>query len=143
MPIKNFTRERVRRYGLRSQKFVTEQKAEELLKSKGFVLTDHNKNCLFTNGGSESMKHWIVKAMIFKILREMGRIVGSEVEANSGIVDIIDVDNMIVYEVEMKMCLQEYETNMFGRVRDIFIIDLGKVPDDLNDAEMYLREKIV
>jgi UTP-glucose-1-phosphate uridylyltransferase len=141
--IKNFTRERVRKYGLRSQKFVTEQKAEELLKSKGFVLTNQNKNCLFTNGGKESMKHWIVKAMIFKILREMGRTVGSEVEVSSGIVDIIDVNNMIVYEVEMKMCWQEYETNMFGRVRDVFIINLGKVPDDLNDAERYLREKIV
>jgi len=89
------------------------------------------------------MKHWIVKAMIFKILREMGRMVGSEVEVDGGIVDVIDVDNMIVYEIEMKMCWQEYETNMFGKLRDIFVIDLKKVPDDLNDIEKYLREKIV
>jgi len=141
--VKNFTRERVRKYGLPSQRFVTEQKAEELLKEKGFVLTSQNKNCLFTNGGKESMKHWVVKAMVFKLLRELGRTVGSEVEFSNGIVDIVDVDNMVVYEIETRVCWQEYEDEMFGRVTDIFIVDLKKVPDDLNDAEKYLREKIV
>jgi hypothetical protein len=141
--MKNFTRERVRKYGLQSQKFVTQQKAEELLKSKGFVLTNHNKNCLFTNGGKESMKHWVVKAMIFKILREMGKPVGSEVEVDGGIVDVIDLDDMIVYEVERKMRQHFYETNTPRRIKDIFVIILDQVPGNINEAEKYLRERIV
>ena len=35
---------------------------------------------MFPSGGSESMKHWLVKAMIFKTLRGMGRQTGTEVE---------------------------------------------------------------
>ena len=143
MFVKNFTRERVRKYGLRSQKFVTEQKAEELLKSKGFVLTNHNKNCLFTNGGKESMKHWVVKAVIFKILRELGRSVGSEVEVNGGIVDVLDIDSMIVYEVERKLRNDVHCDKRFRGIRDVFIINLKDVPNSIDEAEKYLREKVV
>lgn len=141
--VKICTRQRVRKYGLQSQKFITEQKAEQLLKSKGFVLTDRYKNCLFTNGGKEGIKHWVVKAIIFKILRDMGRVVGSEVEVNGGIVDVIDLDNMIVYEVDKKIRQHFYLTGTPEGIKDVFIIMLDEVPDNINEAEKYLRDKVV
>ncbi len=75
-------RERVRRYGLRSQRKIPFFKSRQMLEESGFVLPESTKNCLFTNGGSETMKHWIVKAIIFKLWRDMGRQVGTEVEFN-------------------------------------------------------------
>ena len=138
-------RERVRRYGLRSQKNISFIQAEKLLASKGLVLNEKNKNCLFTNGGSESMKHWLVKAMIFKILRERKRIVGTEIETKNGIVDVIDVDNFIVYEIEKNLTenKKKEKIDQLKGINDVFIIDLKKVPGDLEGAERYLREKIV
>jgi hypothetical protein len=142
--IKN-VRERVRKYGLRSQKNISFLQAEKLLASKGFVLTEKNKNCLFTNSGNESIKHWIVKAMIFKILRERGRTVGTEIETKNGIVDVIDVDNLIVYEIEKNLTEKKKreKVNQLKGVKDVFIIDLKKVPNDFEKAERYLKEKIV
>jgi len=140
-----FVREKVRKYGLVSQRKLASFRAEELLKESGFVLTDKNKNCLFVNSGKETMKHWLTKAMIFKILRNNGRTVGTEIETNNGIADLIDVGNKIVYEIESRITKKKVEEKLkqFATANDIFIIDLRKVPNDIDKAEKYLREKIV
>jgi len=136
-------RERVRRYGLRSQKNISYLQAERLLASKGFVLNEKNKNCLFTNGGSESMKHWLVKAMIFKILRERKRTVGTEIETKNGIVDVIDVDNFIVYEIEKNLNKRKKKLEQFKEFTDVFIINLKDIPNNLKQMESILREMVV
>lgn len=138
-------RERVRKYGLKSQRFIHFLKAEKLLASKGLVLNQKNRNCLFIHNNRESMKHWIVKAMIFKILRERGRVAGTEIETRNGIVDVIDIDNLIVYEIEKNLTenKKRERLNRLKGVRDVFFIDLRKVPDSFEDAERYLGERIV
>jgi hypothetical protein len=143
--IKNGVRERVMKYGLRSQRNISFFQAEKLLNSEGMVMNERNKNCLFTNGGNESMRHWIVKAMIFKILKEKGRDVGTEIETKNGIVDVIDADNLIAYEIEKNLNekKKKEKINRLKGVNDIFIIDLNKVPDDFEEAEKYLKEKLV
>lgn len=142
---KKIVRERVRRYGLQSQRKTPFFKSERMLEENGFVLPERSKNCLFTNGGSETMKHWLVKAIIFKILRERRAQVGTEVEVNGGIVDVLDIDNMIAYEVEnrfTKRKLLEKLRNISG-LRDVFFIDILEVPDDICEAESFIREKVV
>lgn len=138
-------RERVRKYGLKSQRFIHFLKAEKLLASKGLVLNQKNRNCLFVYNNREGMKHWIVKAMIFKILRERGRVAGTEIETRNRIVDVIDVDNLIAYEIEKNLTenKKRERLNRLKDVRDVFFIDLRKVPDSFEDAERYLGERIV
>jgi len=140
-----FVRQKVRKYGLASQRKIPSFKAEELLKENGFVITDKNKNCLFVNGGKETMKHWLVKAMIFKILRERGRNVGTEIEMKEGIADVIDIDNKIVYEIESEPTKKKIKEKLklFNGADDVFILDLKKFPNDIIEAEKYLKEKIV
>lgn len=142
---KKFVRERVRRYGLQSQRKLAFFKSERLLKENGFVLPEKNKNCLFTSTGSETMKHWIVKAIIFKQLRNTGRQVGTEVEVNGGIVDVLDVDNMIAYEVENNLTREKLKSKVMSisGLKDVFFIDILEVPDDIQEAESYLKEKLV
>lgn len=137
------TRERVRRYGLKSQKYIRFLRAEKLLASKGIVLNEKNRNCLFIYNANEGMKHFIVKAIIFKILRERGRNVGTEIEVMDGIVDLIDVNNLIAYEIESNVNKAKEKVGRLQSVKDVFIIDLKKVPDSLKEAERYLRQKIV
>jgi len=136
-------REKVTMYGLKSQKYISFLQAEKLLASKGFVLNKKNENCLFLHNKKESMKHFIVKAVIFKILREKGRKVGTEIEFENGIVDLIDVDNLIIYEIENKTNRAREKIKQLENVRDIFVIDLKKVPDSLKEAEKYLKGKVV
>jgi len=137
------TREKVTMYGLKSQKYISFLQAEKLLASKGFVLNKKNENCLFLHNKKESMKHFIVKAIIFKILRERGRKVGSEIEFENGIVDLLDVDNLIIYEIENNRTKAKEKVKRLKSVTDVFVIDLKKVPNNLKEAEKYLREKVV
>jgi len=140
-----FTRKRIEKYGLHSQKLISQMEARKLLKENGIVANGNNKNCLFLHNRKESMKHFIVKAILFKILREKRRNVGTEIEINNGIVDLIDLDNLIVYEIDNgydKRKIREKLIN-YKVVKDVFFIDCKKVSDNLKDAEEYLRRVVV
>ena len=91
------------------------------------------------------MKHFLVKAMILKILRERGRTVGTEIELQNGIADLVDVDNSIVYEIETNLTKEKIfqKIRNYQAAKDIFFIDTRENPDDLNEAEKYLRQKVI
>jgi len=122
-----------------------QSKSFDLLKENGFVITDRNKNCLFLHNSHESIRHFVVKAMIFKILRELGRAVGTEIETTNGIADVIDFDNLIVYEVETNLTKNKIREKLdqFKIFRDLFIVDTRKFSCRLDELENKLRELIV
>jgi len=140
-----FVRKKVLKYGLSSQRRVPAFKAKDLLAEKGMVLTERNKNCLFAHNSKESMKHWIVKCVIFKILRERQRLVGTEIEVDGGVVDVIDADNFIGYEIESKLNKKKIKEKVlqFNSLKDLFLIDISKLSNDLRNIEEYVRNKIV
>ncbi len=138
-----FVRERVCRYGLGSQKGLPEFKAKKMLRATGMVLPAGSRNCVYGHNCKESMKHWLVKCMVFKILRELGRTAGTETEVDGGIVDVIDADNFIAYEIESRPTRRKIENAKRLGVKDVFIIELGKVPDDCKAAEIYLKSVMV
>jgi hypothetical protein len=141
----NFTRKKVEKFGLQSQKLISQIKARKILRENGIVANEKNKNCLFTHNKNESLKHFIIKAILFKILREKGRNVGSEIEIENGIVDLIDLDNLIAYEIENGTNKKKIEEKLknYKAVKDVFFIDCKKVPNDLEKAEKYLRKIVV
>jgi len=94
----------------------------------------------------ESMKHFVVKAMVYKLLREMDRITVCEMEAGGGVVDIYDAQTGYAYEIESKpgpRTGKEKAERFAGQVKDVLIIDLKKVPDDLSGMEGYLKGRVV
>lgn len=132
-------------YGLSSQKRISQTSAEKILCKKGFVLNDKNVNCLFPHNKNESLKHWITKAIVFQILRNRERNVGSEIEVGNGIADVFDSDNRIAYEIENNFSrskMKEKISNLTG-AKDVFIINLRHVPDDINAAKKYLERIVV
>lgn len=142
---KKHVRQKTKKYGLVSQKKIPYFKSEELLRNNGFVINERNVNSLFCNNGNESIKHFLVKSIIFKILRERKRRVGTEIEVKTGIVDILDLDSMIAYEIETNLTKQKIREKLLNliSVKDVFFIDTREVPDDIFEAEKYLKEKIV
>jgi len=140
-----FVRKKVLRYGLSSQRSLPEFKARELLAEKGMVLTERNKNCLFMHNRNESMKHWIIKCIVFKILRERERVVGTEIEVDGGIVDVIDVNNFIGYEIESNLSRERVKEKIeqFSCLKDVFFIDISRLPNSIEGIEEYLKRKIV
>ena len=138
-------RRKIEKYGLQSQKLISQIKARELLKENGIVINENNKNCLFLHNKNESMNHFIVKAILFKILRGKGRNVGTEIEIKNGIIDLIDLDNLLAYEIEngiSKKRIKEKVVN-YQAVKDVFFINCKKIPENLKGIENYLREIVV
>ena len=138
-------RKKILLYGLQSQKKISQAAAERLLRKKGFVLNEKNLNCLFPHNKKESLKHWITKALVFKILSNKGRNVGSEVEVGNGIADVFDADNTIAYEIESNFSKNKNQEkiHILSTAKDIFFIDLKKIPDDIFSAKKYLEKIIV
>jgi UTP-glucose-1-phosphate uridylyltransferase len=138
-------RYRIKKYGLISQRKISQFEAKKLLEERGIVVNSTNVNCLFSYNLKESLKHFIVKAMIFKILRNKKRKVACEVEINNGIVDLLDIDNLIAYEVESKLTKRKIKNKLknYRAVRDVIFIDLKKVPNNFEKAEKFLRKVIV
>jgi hypothetical protein len=135
-----------RKYGIPSQKRVSFLRAGRLAVERGAVLDADNSNCLFAHNRNESTKHWIVKALLFKALRDLGRTVGTEIETRGGgIVDVLDVDNFIGYEVETGIDRQaiECKCRRLWRLHDIVFVDASKVPDDIRDAERCVKAIVI
>jgi hypothetical protein len=130
-----------RKYAISSQHAISSERSERLLRENGAVLTTSNSNCLYIHGRNEGAKHWVVKALVLKILRELGRTAGTEVEVVGGVVDVLDLDNFIAYEVEDAICRKavERKARRLWQLHDIVFIDARKVPDGISDAESYLR----
>jgi len=137
-------RDRVRKYGLQSQRGTNYLWTEKQLKENGFVVGKNNKNCLFCSSGRESIKHFVAKAIIFKILRDRSRNVATEVETRNAIVDVLDIDNRIAYEVENGFDEDDIISLIsHTELRDIFLIDLKEIPDDIHEAEQFLKQILI
>lgn len=130
-----------RNYGIPSQRGMSSLRAERLMKEGGIVLGASNSNRMFAHSGRESAKHWIVKALLFKALRDLGRTVGTEVEVAGGIVDVLDADSMIAYEVETRVdrAAVERKCKRLWRMHDVVFVDASKVPDGIAEAERCIR----
>lgn len=134
-----FIKARIRKYGLSSK-----NQKNKILNSKGINFSEgvflHNKN--------ETTKHFLVKALLFKMLKERGRMAGTEVETTNSIADVLDATNLFVYEIETeakpenrKEILDQYRDVNF--IEDVFVIDLRKVPDNIFEMEKCLKENVV
>lgn len=139
------TRLKARKYGIASQKYISFLRSERLLRTNGVVLNEKNKNCLFMHSSRESVEHWVIKSILFKLLRERGRTVGTEIEVRGGIVDVLDVDNFIGYEIESNINKKSVQQKLkrLWRLHDIVFIDIKKVPDSIKATEKYLRDIII
>jgi len=108
-------------------------------------MNQRNSKCLFPHNRKETLKHWVAKAIIFKILLDRGRNVGSEIEVGNGITDVFDSDNKIAYEIEndvSKFRREGRNLSLFA-ANDVFVINLKRVPDEIGAAKKYLENIIV
>ena len=139
------SRTRVKKYGLFSQRKILQFEAERMLREKGLVIDENYVNCLFLYNKKESLKHFLVKAIIFKILRERGRRIACEVEIKNGIVDLLDLDNLIAYEIESDFDKKKIERKVrnYKIVNDVIFINLREVPNEFKKAEKFLRKIVI
>lgn len=88
---------------------------------------------------SEEVKHFIVKCVLYKLFKDAGKYPQCEVEVGGGVADV--VCNNFCFEIESNPTPKKVEKKLkaFGGFKDIFVIDLRKVPDNLPEMVDYLK----
>lgn len=91
----------------------------------------------------ETWQHFIVKALVYKLLYDKGKSVTTEYENYDSIADVIDLNERIVYEVEGNITPEKTRQKIdnFKNFNDVIIIDLNKVPK-MDKVYDYIKEFI-
>jgi len=99
-----------------------------------------------TKFSNESYKHFIAKACLFWLLRDLKHDVATEWRVTNGYVDICDKTTNTLYEIEFQASpkfrsrkLTKY--NLIGF--DIIIVDCSKIPSDIDEIRKYLEQFII
>lgn len=114
-------------------------------------------NKLRPHNRRETFKHFMAKAMAFKILFNAGYYVYSEyelleVKRKFRVADVYASNGLPWYELSSKAIVVEVESNPtkrknkelmeFHKDRTLYIIDLRKISDDINEMEKQIRHII-
>lgn len=101
--------------------------------------------------GRESVKHFIVKALIGRILHERGYgfVTEAPISINSNIlyIDVFDYSNGIAYEVQSVVHegTREAKRDLFESeaVKDVIIVDLDRISNEIFIAYRQLQKIVV
>ncbi len=135
------------------RKYKLPSKLKKLSYSKALNITNNgiatgDKNKIIFHS-SESLKHFLIKSLVCRILFERKHsFVCEALIENGNKVDICDLSMQIVYEVEPNKTDRKMDSK-FGKygispaIKDIIIIPYEKIPDDVNAAYDKLKEIVV
>ncbi|MFH0816793.1 MAG: hypothetical protein V1934_08290 [Methanobacteriota archaeon] len=93
---------------------------------------------------TETLDHWIAKALVFRILRRLGHDLVTEFEITGmGIGDIFDLTKSVQYEIETVSYLKAVQRRgeQYARMGvEVIVIPMGRLPEDIVEREKALRE---
>lgn len=102
-----------------------------------------HKNAVLFHSNKETWKHWICKCVLAKVLRDEGHQIFTEMPMGNAEVDILDATASASYELESNPGSQTFQKKLKkldGHKYDLIIIDLRKVPDDLEGMIRYFKK---
>ena len=95
---------------------------------------------------SESLDHWITKALVFKLLRKLKHDVVTEFEITGmGIGDVFDLTTSVQYEIETVSHPKSVKrkAEQYTRVGvEVIVIPIARLPKDNREREKALKEYI-
>ena len=99
-----------------------------------------------TKLNTESYRHFIAKAVLFYLLRDMKHNVATEWRVPNGYVDIVDKDTMTFYEIEHSRCkgYRDRKKELYHVTGyDVIIVDCSKLPSTIDEMKDYIEQFIV
>ena len=99
-----------------------------------------------TKFSNESYRHFVVKSILFYLLREIKHDVATEWRVPNGYIDICDKTTHVLYEIELHVSpkfrsrkLEQYDISGY----EIIIVDCSKLPDDIDGIRKFLSEYVL
>ena len=110
---------------------------------RGIIYLPEHINALRMHS-TESLDHWLTKAMIFRLLRKMKHDIVTEFEITGmGVGDLFDMTASVQYEIETTSYSRFIEMRRRDYERDgveVIVIPLAKLPADPKQREKELGE---
>lgn len=110
-------------------------KPKDFLRRKGA-----NPTTVLPTNKSENLKHFIVKCILYKLFRDEGKNPQCEVEIEGAVADV--VCDRYAFEIESNPTPKKRNKKLkdFESFEDVFIINLGDVPNDVGEMVEYLKK---
>ena len=112
-------------------------------KQRGIIYLPEHVNTLKMHS-NETIDHWITKALVFRLLRNMKHDVVTEFEITGmGIGDVLDLTKSVQYEIETLSYAKHIQdrAKQYQRIGiDVIVIPIKKLPDDVKEREKALKE---
>ena len=94
----------------------------------------------------ETIDHWITKALVFRLLRNMKHDVVTEFEITGmGVGDLFDLTSSVQYEIETTSYPKYIRDRAKQYIRigvDVIVIPIKNLPENNKDREKALKEYI-
>ena len=108
---------------------------------------ERRRNTIYSHNRNETLKHLVVKTILFHALRAKNRTVFTECTVNEAIVDVLDDTENIAYELESnpkpntwkakQVLINPYNNHAMPTVR---VIDLRDFSMDVDEIYEYFEE---
>ena len=93
---------------------------------------------------TETLDHWITKALLFRIFRKLKHDIITEFEITGmGVGDVFDLTTSVEYEIETTSYSKFIERRKQDYARDgveVIVIPLAKMPEGVKEREKVLGE---
>ncbi len=112
-------------------------------KQRGIIYEPQDVNRLKMHS-TETLDHWVTKALVFRILRKMKHNVVTEFEITGmGVGDVFDLATSVQYEIETTSYSKFIQRRKEDYARDgveVIVIPLKKLPEGMKEREKALGE---
>ena len=99
-----------------------------------------------TKFSNEFYKHFIAKAVLFWLLRDLKHNMATEWRLRNGYVDIFNRTANTIYEIELQSS-SKFRSRKLERYKitgyEIVIVGCSKMPSDIDEIRRYLEQFIV
>lgn len=101
------------------------------------------KDCVRIHNKNETWQHFILKAMVFHILKARNRLVFTECGFENGAIsDVYDFTNKRIYEIESTKYKTEIKDNQYKGM-DYYILYVEEMPEDVGTWYEFLEKNVV
>ena len=128
-----------------SKKMSNFTKVQFDIKKLGLKFNKKKLNSVIFHSTNETREHFLVKCILSYILHSMGHDIYSEGKYGTKKLDVIDLTDMIVYEIETNKTKKKTEqkiTNVKDSYFGLIIIDLKDLPEKLDDIFKFVKKEI-
>ena len=122
------------------------QKFKAKMTIRGLNFDWQRMNCVRMHGTEETLKHWLLKCLAARVVKNAGHVVLTEFELpNKGEIDVYDATDNVAIEIETKRNEKTASLKLLkytAYVRDMFILYVDDFSDDPWEAEKQIRIRL-